>query len=72
MERWSGCVLGVLIAIPLMAFIGWLMALAIQWGWNTLLTPLFGLPPLDFNQAFAAFILLSVLSSFLRPKVPDR
>lgn len=55
-----------------MAAIGWLVSLAIQWGWNTLLTPLFGLPPLDFNQAFAAFILLSILSSFMRPKVSDR
>jgi urea transporter len=53
--------IGIGVIVAVVALVGTVSTLVVQWAWNTLMPPIFGLPELSFWQALALSILLSAV-----------
>lgn len=57
--RVAGVAISIILVVVVVAVV--LETLLIQWAWNTLLVPTFGLSTIDFWQALAAAVILSAI-----------
>jgi hypothetical protein len=57
-----GCLMILVITAALDVIAAWLT----QWAWNLVLSPVFHWPHLDFLEAFALYVLLSLFAGLFR------